>query len=197
MVRLPGLGRGRRLLTWKIGVLFITGVIGSIFTSFAGNGLDICTFSILTLLFRVSEKVATPTSVVLMAVNSLVGWYWRQLIMQEVSNEAFEFFIICAGVVTIGAPLGSVIGSHFHRLVLAGLIYVLDTVTLITAFIVVPQTPALIGASLGILVGGFIFFYIITLVGNKMLTDIMERRAANNEDLDVNDDQSVCLEEKH
>ena len=29
------------------------------------------------LLFRVSEKVTTPTSVVLMAINTCVGFYWR------------------------------------------------------------------------------------------------------------------------
>ena len=40
------------------------GVVGGAFTSFSGSGLDICSFSILTLLFRVSEKIATPTSVV-------------------------------------------------------------------------------------------------------------------------------------
>ena len=35
--------------------------------------MDICSFSVLTLLFRVSEKVATPTSIVLMAINASVG----------------------------------------------------------------------------------------------------------------------------
>ena len=56
---------------WKIIVLLLTGFIGGIFTSVAGSGTDICSVSILTLLFRVSEKTATPTSVVIMAGNSL------------------------------------------------------------------------------------------------------------------------------
>jgi len=55
--------------TWKAIVLLVTGLIGGFFTSFAGGGLDICSFSMLTLLFRVTEKVATPTSVLLMASN--------------------------------------------------------------------------------------------------------------------------------
>ena len=54
---------------WKAAVLLLAGIIGGLFTSFAGGGLDICSFSTLTLLFRVTEKVATPTSVLLMASN--------------------------------------------------------------------------------------------------------------------------------
>ena len=53
--------------------------MGGIFSSFAGSGLDICTFSVITLLFWVTEKTATPTSVVLMAGNTVVGFYWRQV----------------------------------------------------------------------------------------------------------------------
>ena len=48
-------------------------------TACIGSGLDICSFSILCILFRISEKVATPTSIVLMATNSLLGLSWRQL----------------------------------------------------------------------------------------------------------------------
>ncbi len=76
-------------------------------SSFAGSGVDICSFSVLTLLFRISEKVATPTSVVLMAVNTAIGFYWRQLMMSEtdangqlissgISQEAWEYFA-CSG----------------------------------------------------------------------------------------------------
>ena len=68
-----------QLKVWKILVLLATGFMGGIFSSFAGSGLDICTFSVITLLFRVTEKTATPTSVVLMAGNTVVGFYWRQV----------------------------------------------------------------------------------------------------------------------
>ena len=60
-----------------ISVLIIAGIFGGIFTAVSGSGLDICSFSILTLLFRVTEKTATPTSVILMAGNTVVGFFWR------------------------------------------------------------------------------------------------------------------------
>ena len=62
---------------WSLMVVFASGLAGGIFTSVSGSGLDICSFSILTLLFRVTEKTATPTSVLLMAGNTVVGFYWR------------------------------------------------------------------------------------------------------------------------
>ncbi|ELU18853.1 hypothetical protein CAPTEDRAFT_64112, partial [Capitella teleta] len=102
---------------WKVLVLVVTGAAGGVMTSFAGNGLDVATFSILTLLFRLSEKIATPTSVILMALNSVLGFYWRGVVMEDISEEAWAFLVVCAPVVVIGAPVGSILGSHFHRLV--------------------------------------------------------------------------------
>ncbi|VDL71831.1 unnamed protein product [Nippostrongylus brasiliensis] len=55
---------------WKAAVLVATGFVGGTFSAFSGSGVDICTFSIITLLFRVSEKTATPTSVVLMVPDA-------------------------------------------------------------------------------------------------------------------------------
>lgn len=70
---------------WKALVLFVTGVFGGkiveelknshlnlgLLSAFSGSGVDICSFSMLTLLFRVTEKVATPTSVILMFLNTV------------------------------------------------------------------------------------------------------------------------------
>lgn len=73
-----------------------------LYTSTPTSGIDICTFSILTLLFRVSEKIATPTSVVLMALNTLLGFIYRQLVMGGVEPAAVRFFTVCVPVVVVG-----------------------------------------------------------------------------------------------
>ena len=69
----------RSILQVKNVQTFISGIVGGAFSALAGSGVDICSFSVLCLLFRVSEKVATPTSVVLMAINTCVGFFWRHL----------------------------------------------------------------------------------------------------------------------
>ncbi|KAH8062458.1 sulfite exporter TauE/SafE [Aureococcus anophagefferens] len=189
------------VLNWKALVLLAAGFIGGIFTSFAGSGIDICSFSVLTLLFRVSEKTATPTSVVLMAINTVIAMCYCKWMMREgLEALAWDFFAVCAPIVVVGAPLGSVVGSHVHRLVLATCVYVTDFVQLVGALIVVrPWThrkchkdgPRVQHGSAGrwrgtncepvhlcwtsavLFASGLVAFYIFQLVGEKL----MERNA--------------------
>ena len=80
-----------------------------------------------------SEKVSTPTSVVLMAINTNVGFYWRAMMIDGgVEPEAWKYLAVCVPIVVVFAPLGSILSSHFHRQVLAALIYVLDSVALVS-----------------------------------------------------------------
>ena len=83
------------------------------------------------------------------------------------------------------SPLGSLLGTHFHRQVLAALIYILDTISLVTAFAILPLSGAVIGLSVGMLVFGFAFFGFIAWLGNKIMADIEakeeEKRVAEKE----------------
>ena len=161
---------------WKMLVLLLTGFMGGIFSAISGSGVDICSFSILTLLFRITEKTATPTSVVLMAGNTMVGFYWREVMQQAVDTEAYYYLAVCVPIVVLGAPLGSLIGSHFHRQILASFVYITDTVALISAYVIVPLTKGLVGVSVGIIAFGFSFFGVITYAGHKIMAGIEEEK---------------------
>ena len=87
----------------------------------------------------------------------------------RISPEAWQFLAVCIPIVVIGAPLGSVLGTHFHRQVLASMIYIIDTVALISAFVLVRPTPVLAGISVGIILFGFLFFFLLTFIGHKLL----------------------------
>ena len=164
---------------WKGLILVVGGFIGGIFTAFAGTGLDICAFMVLTLLFRISEKTATPTTVILMAFNSVIALYWRANMIKDVTDEAWQYISICFPIVTLMAPLGSLLGTHFHRLVLAVLVIVLNIIAFILAFIIVrPLTPILIGTSVGLLVGCFLVFVLMMYIGGRILTSIETREGA-------------------
>ncbi|KAG7171442.1 putative Sulfite exporter TauE/SafE-containing protein 3 [Homarus americanus] len=101
---------------WKRLLIIAFAFIGGIFTSFSGSGADICMFSLLTLFFKISEKVATPTSVVLMAMTSMVCWWWRFLVTQTMPLESWEYLLVVFPIVTVGAPFGALAGTHFHRM---------------------------------------------------------------------------------
>eukprot|EP01024_Parvocaulis_polyphysoides_P037081 TRINITY_DN32986_c0_g2_i2.p1 TRINITY_DN32986_c0_g2~~TRINITY_DN32986_c0_g2_i2.p1 ORF type:complete len:471 (+),score=76.19 TRINITY_DN32986_c0_g2_i2:221-1633(+) len=172
---------------WKIVVLLAAGFLGGIFSSIAGSGIDICSFAILTLLFRVTEKTATPTSVILMAGNTLVGFFWRNFGQGGVEENAWGFLAVCTPIVVVGAPLGSVVGSHLHRLVLASFVYVTDTVQLIGALVVVKpwnygtkpgrDTPVHLLVTSGVIVfAGAVFFFGLTRIGLFLMQRVEERK---------------------
>ena len=51
-----------------------------------------------------------------MAGNSLVGFFWRELMTDGgAEEEAWLYLAVCVPVVVVFAPVGSFLASHFHR----------------------------------------------------------------------------------
>ncbi|KAH7727099.1 Protein C15A11.4 [Aphelenchoides avenae] len=153
---------------WKALVLLTTGFVGGVFTSFAGSGVDIATFSMVTLLFSVSEKTATPTTVVLMALLTQFCFYWRAVMMADIDQLAWDYLKVSVPVVVMFAPLGSFLGSHFHRQVMAHAVYILEIAALVGFLFTMPQWH-LLAACACIIGSGFFFFSNISKLGKKLL----------------------------
>lgn len=100
------------------------------------------------------------------------------------------FFLVCVPVVVIGAPLGSFLGSHVHRLTLASIIYLIDAAQLIGALYVVrpwstnkTDTPLHLSlTSLGLFVGGMVFFRFLAHLG-LTLVENSSKKKVNSEKL--------------
>uniref|UniRef100_A0A1I7ZF68 Membrane transporter protein n=1 Tax=Steinernema glaseri TaxID=37863 RepID=A0A1I7ZF68_9BILA len=156
---------------WKALVLIATGFAGGILDSMAGSGVDICTFSVVTLLFRLSEKTATPTTVVLMGLNSMIAFYWRAVMMGDIAQLAWDYLKVTVPVSVTFAPFGSFLGSHFHRLVLAAAIYVLEAAALVGFLFTKPSGSLLLAGAL-IIIGGFVFFSLLSKLGEWLMESI-------------------------
>merc|ERR1719199_2201161 len=172
---------------WRLLTLLVAGFTGGVFSSVAGSGIDICSFATLTLLFRISEKVATPTSVCLMAVNTVVGFAWRNFFMGGVEPESWEFLAVCVPVVVFGAPFGSVLGSYCHRLVLAAFVYVTDTVQTVAAYIIVDNNgkldDELLVTGVAYVLAGAVFFSLYSHAGLYLLENVDLDRGEAKEEL--------------
>ena len=70
------------------------------------------------MLYRVSEKIATPTSVVLMGQMSVFGFWFRYFWMEDISEQAWNYWLVCIPIVPIGAPLGSICATMVTRMTL-------------------------------------------------------------------------------
>ena len=157
--------------TMKTYLTFIvTGFVGGILSGIAGSGIDICTFAVLTLLFRVSEKIATPTSVCLMAANTVVGFIF-QWVTGSIVRDTWILWACGCIVVPFGAPLGAFVSSYLHRQVLACFVYFTDVSQFILASAVTPM-DVFLGITTGLtLVVAILFFFGLRLLGTRILAE--------------------------
>lgn len=129
--------------TVEVSLLVAVGALGGFLSSVVGTGLDIVTFSCLVILFRVSEKVATPTSVILMAVNSLVGCFVYFGLLGEMTDEVHGYWMAAIPVVVVGAPVGAMLCSYMSRRTIANLLIGLIFIDLVSTVLVMPLTTEL------------------------------------------------------
>ncbi len=141
------------------GVLLVGfGIVGGVISSITGSGLDIVTFSLLVLRLRISETIATPTSVVLMGGNALVGALYRGEVQAALDERAWQFWWVCVPIVVVGAPVGAWFIQKRSRRFVARLLYASIAIQFVAAIVIVPQTPKLIAFSAATFTAGVLAF---------------------------------------
>lgn len=122
-------------------VLILTGFVGGIMSGLVGSGIDIITFMTIVLLFRLDEKVATPTTVLLMTSNTLVGFALHGLVLDTFTPTVQGYWLAAVPVVVIGAPLGAYICSVLSRRTIANVLIGLIAIEFVSTLFVIPMSP--------------------------------------------------------
>lgn len=157
----------RRIDAGQRVLLVMVGMLGGTVTAVTGSGLDIVTFSLLVLVFRICERVATPTSVVLMGVNALVGAVCKASQAEGLSAQAWSYWWVCVPVVVVGAPLGAQFVRSKSRLFIARFLMTSIVAQFVAALLIVPQTPALLAFSAGVFLSGLGVFSAMSWLGRS------------------------------
>ena len=152
----------------EIALLMGVGLLGGVVSGLTGSGLDIVTFSLLVLWGRVSESVATPTSVVLMAGNAAVGFAYLGG-TGALAPMAWEYWWACVPVVIWGAPLGALFIKRCSRLLIARILYTSIVFQFVGALLILPMTPARILFATLVFSGGSLLFVALAAQGRKRL----------------------------
>ena len=155
-------------------LLVATGVVGGVITSITGSGLDITTFALLVLRLRITEKVATPTSVVLMGINAAVGFAWKGLAGPGMAPEAWNYWWVCVPIVVLGAPFGAWFIKKRSRHFVSRLLYASIAIQFVAAILIIPMTSTLAAFSVGIFALGLLFFRWMANRGVRRLTWLKE-----------------------
>ena len=139
-------------------ILIFAGVFGGTMTGLVGNGIDIFCFSVMVLMFRLSEKVSTATSVVLMAFNSVAGFILHYYVVGGFNAQVKEYWLAAIPVVVVGAPLGAYFCTRLNNKTIAVILMILISIELISSLMMVEITSSIAYISLGVFVI-FLFIY--------------------------------------
>ena len=139
---LPWVGKREQI------ILVAAGFLGGIMSGLVGTGIDIITFSVIVLLFRLSEKVGTPTSVILMSINTLFGFALHSLVLGKFTPQVQAYWFAAMPIVVVGAPVGAMICNLLNRIIIARILMVLIAFELITSLWLIPLTPLVVITSL-------------------------------------------------
>ena len=138
--------------------LIAFGLVGGIISSIFGTGINIFTFCLMTIYYRVSEKVATPSSVIIMTIETILGLFIHTQLINDFQPEAFEIWLACVPFVSIFAPLGAFVISKMPREGIATLLYWILIVQFFGAMIVIKPTLLQFCACMLVLMSGIGLF---------------------------------------
>ncbi|MEM9917505.1 MAG: sulfite exporter TauE/SafE family protein [Bacteroidota bacterium] len=124
------IGRSRPLL-------FFAGLLGGFLTINIGCGADMVAFIILTLILNSTEKRATPTTVIIMALNSIIGVVLIS-IFGSWSTWAVDAWKTAIPIVVFGAPLGAFIASKVSNLVILSALLFFISIEVVSTLWLVP-----------------------------------------------------------
>lgn len=154
------------------------GLVGGTISSVLGSGLDIITFAVLVLGFRICEAVATPTSVILMASNAVVGTLWKGTVGEGLIAQSWNYWWVCVPIVIVGAPLGAWFIRRISRTSIALFLIASIVVQYFAALLIIPQTPMLLAFNAIVLTVGVACFAVINRLGKNRLNELLQTKFA-------------------
>lgn len=132
-------------------LLLFAGLLGGVVSALVGTGENSVVFMVMVLLFRVSEKVVTPTTVVLMTMVTIPGFLLHLFLLKDFTPVVMGYWLAAVPVVAVGAPLGALICSHMKRHGIVLLLLFLIALEFVSTVLLVPLPLPVLWVSLGTL----------------------------------------------
>lgn len=120
------------------------GLWGGIVSGLVGSGMDIVGFSVMVLLFGLCEKISTPNSVILMAINPVVGFIIHQYFVGDFVEPVTNYWLAAVPVVVVGAPAGAILCSFMKRKTVARILIGLILNESVSSFKLIPLNTELL-----------------------------------------------------
>jgi uncharacterized membrane protein YfcA len=134
------------------GVLIAAGLVGGVVSALVGTGENTVAFMVMVLLFRLSEKVVTPTTVILMTMVTIPGFLFHLFVLKDIGATVMGYWLAAVPVVAVGAPLGALICSRMTRHSVVAFLLFLIALEFTSTMLIVPMSRFVLLTSLAMLV---------------------------------------------
>lgn len=143
------------------------GFIGGIISAIFGTGINIFTFCLMVTYYKIDEKVATPSSILIMTIETLFGLFLHANVLSDFGRESFEMWLVCVPIVIFFAPLGSFVMNKLKSERIAQFLSVILFVQFLGAIFVLKPNFYYSLMSFSIIIIGYYIFEYVTRLGIK------------------------------
>jgi uncharacterized protein len=139
------------------GILILAGFLGGVVSALVGTGVNSVVFMVMVLLFRINEKIVTPTTVIVMSMVTIPGFLLHVFVLRDFTPAVMGYWLAAVPVVAVGAPAGALICSHMKRHSIVILLLFLIGLEFFSTLLLVPMSRPVLWVSLATLaVCGFV-----------------------------------------
>ena len=121
-------------------ILLFAGALGGTLSGLIGCGENIVVFMVMVVLFRVNEKIVTPTTVLLMWMVTAAGFLLHLVVVRDFPPRVISYWLAAVPVVVVGAPLGALLCSRIERHTIVYILLSLIAVELLSTLLLVNMT---------------------------------------------------------
>jgi hypothetical protein len=145
---------------------FVIWIVWWIMVSKIWMWIDMLVFILLTILYWINEKISTPTTICLMAINSIFGFI-LQLYIWSISTTVISYWLVAIPVVIIWAPLWAYLISKISQRSLIKILLWFIILDIFSTFYTITLTMEVSVLILQAVIILSIFFISVYLIHNK------------------------------
>ena len=140
----------------------LAGLVGGTISSVTGSGIDLICFILMTLCYGLLERRSIPTSVIIMAGMSVLGFFLHGAVLRDTA-EAEKFWLVSVPIVAMGAPFGAFVAAHLPRgLLIGGILLLIAVETFTTVLLIMMKAePAVWIVGIGTVLVTAVWFFLM------------------------------------
>lgn len=159
-------------------ILVLMLLLGGCCASLFGTGADIILYTLLVTRFRMQEKIATHLCIMLMAAISVLGFAYRHLHDQQLSDYQFQTWLCAYPVVLVMAPFGAYVLHRINKEIMLRGVALLNIGQLGYFICVKPTLDKALWAAFFTLLLSLLFYWLISSLSKTAVNRVEEAKVS-------------------